>query len=44
MNRDTNEMIREAKRFALADFFKHVYGYTDTANIAVDELYRPRNS
>ena len=44
MNRDTNEMIREAKRFALADFFKHVYGYTDTADIAVDELYRPRNS
>ena len=44
LNKNTNEMIKEAKRLALIDFFKHVYGYTDTNDIAVDELYRPQNS
>ena len=42
-NSDRNELEEEAKRAALSVFFKEVYGYTDTSNIAVDEFDRPRN-
>ena len=39
------EMMEEARHFALADFFKHTYGYTDIPkNILVDELYRLLNA
>ena len=35
-------MKEEAKQAALSVFFKEVYGYTDTSDIAVDEFDRPR--
>ena len=34
-------MKEEAKEAALSVFFKEVYGYTDTSDIAVDEFDRP---
>ena len=36
------EMKEEAKRAAISAFFKEVYGYTDTSDIAVDDFDRPR--
>ena len=40
---EKRQMKDEAKQAALSVFFKEVYGYTDTSNIAVDEFDRPRN-
>ena len=40
---EKRKMKEEAKQAALSVFFKEVYGYTDTSDIAVDEFDRPRN-
>ena len=37
------ELQDEARRAALSAFFKEVYGYVDTSDIAVDEFGRPLN-
>ena len=34
-------MKKEAKHRAIANYLNGVYGYTDTSDITVDELYRP---
>jgi len=41
---DKIEMKKEAKHFALADFFKRIYGYTDIQKeISIDDYFRPLN-
>ena len=40
---EKRKMKEEARQAALLAFFKEVYGFTDTSNIAVDEFDRPRN-
>ena len=37
----TKNMKKEAKHHAISNYFNGVYGYTDTTDITVDELYRP---